>query len=82
MTTSVSANPTNKMSSHNSTFDTDLESSQHVGNNNASGEEIVEKIDGNGSAASAADAPNVKQDFPDLAPSRSMEFPDGIRCHH
>jgi hypothetical protein len=78
MTTSASEVRTNEMSSHASTFDNDLEASQRADNNNASGEDIIEKIESNGSPVSTTGDGNVKQDFPDLAPSRSMEFPDGI----
>jgi hypothetical protein len=69
---------TNEMSSQTSTLDNDLEASHgavDINNNNASGEEIIEKGEEDGIAASTA---NGAKDFPDLAPSRSMEFPDGI----
>lgn len=84
MTTSASEIRTNEMSSHASTFDNDLEASQravNIDNNNESGEEILAKVEDNGSSSTTTGDKNVKQDFPDLAPSRSMEFPDGIYRH-
>ena len=78
MANTTSQERTNEMSSHASTLDNDLEASNRavdINNNNTSGEEILEKVEEDGSAVSTE---NGTKDFPDLAPSRSMEFPDGI----
>ena len=55
-----------------STLDTDLE-----GQGSAQGSEKVKQIDADSGDGGEVVKPPSK-DFPDLAPSKSMEFPDGM----